>query len=148
MATDTKIEMNTPWKQSPDSKYEVTVEGKGENSEEEGIADIVIKDVSSGEMKKLDLVHSRELQKTPKTLEWADDTNIYVIVGEAFGTVTKGGNIYKVNITDGTTTLVADTKAKEEFTSVHKTAEGFTAEKYIYEDDNYIKGHTETINLP
>lgn len=148
LPTDTKIEMNTPWEKSPDDKYEATVEGKGEGSEEEGIANIVVRDISSGDMKKIDLVHSRELQRTPKTLEWADNSNIYVIVGEAFGTVTKGGKIYKVNIIDGTTALVADTKDKEEFTSVQKIADGFTADKYIYEDDNYTKGHTKTTKLP
>lgn len=148
LAKDTKIEINTSWEKSPDGKYEATVEGKGENSEEEGIADIVIRDISSGEMKKLNLVHSRELQRTPKVLEWADDNNVYVVVGHAFGTVTRGGKIYKVNIIDGTTSLAFDTKDKEEFTSIHNTDGRFTADKYVYEDDNYTKGHTETTKLP
>lgn len=148
LSKDVKIVMNTPWEKSPNGKYEATVEGKGESSEEEGIATIIIRDVNSGAMKRLELDHGRELQKTPKTLEWADDSNIYVIIGKAFGTVTKGGKIYKVNIIDGTAPLIADTKNKEEFSSIHRTSKGITVDKYVYEDDNYIKGHIETINIP
>lgn len=46
--TKTKIEVepsfNTSWKYSPNNKYSVCIEGKGENAVEEGMGTIILKD--------------------------------------------------------------------------------------------------------
>jgi hypothetical protein len=145
---NTKIELNTPWESSPLGKLSATIEGKGEKAQEEGYSHIIIKDVQSGKLTKLTLENEEKNQITAKDLEWIDESNMFVIIGQAFGTISQGGKIYKVNITTGETSLyVNTTSSKEEFTAVHKTANGYTFEKYVYDDANFIKGHSESGTL-
>ncbi|MCS4465054.1 DUF4652 domain-containing protein [Clostridium botulinum] len=37
-------------------------------------------------------------QKSPKFLYWIDDENLLVIIGHGYGTVSKGGNLYCINV--------------------------------------------------
>lgn len=142
---NTKIELNTPWETSPLGKLEATVEGKGEKAEEEGYSHIIIKDKKSGTLIKLTLENETKNQLTAKALAWIDENHMFVILGEPFGTVSMGGEIYELNIINGDTSLYLDTTSlKEEFTSIHKTSDGFKYEKFIYDDSNFIKGHIET----
>jgi hypothetical protein len=146
--SNTKIELNTPWEGSPSGELKATIEGKGENAKEEGYSHIIIKDKKSGKLTKLTLENEEKSVLTAKDLEWMDESNLFVILGQPFGTVSKGGKIYKVNIITGETTLYKDiANSREEFTAVHKSVSGFTFEKYVYDDDNFIKGHIESGNL-
>jgi hypothetical protein len=142
--SDTKIELNTPWETSPLGKFKATVEGKGEKAKEEGYSYIVIKDEKSGKLSKLTLENQEKNKITAKDLEWIDESNMFVILGQPFGTVTKGGKIYKVNITNGETSLYVNTTPKEEYTAVGKSGSEFNFEKYVYEDDNFTIGHSES----
>jgi hypothetical protein len=143
-----KIEGNTPWEVSPGGIYTATIEGKGDKAQEEGYAQIVIKNIKSGELKRLTMENQEKVQLTAKNLEWIDDANLFVIIGYPFGTVTMGGKIYKINIITGKTSLYLNTaNSKEEYTEVHKSGSTFTFEKYVYDDDNFIKGHIEKGNL-
>lgn len=144
----TNIESNTPWEESALGKFKATIVGKGEQAEEEGYSNILIKNEKSGALQKLTLTNQEKEKLTAKDLEWIDENNLFVILGNPFGTVSRGGNIYKVNITDGVATLYMSTSnSKEEFISVHKTDSGFQFEKYVYEDSNFIKGHVESGKL-
>ena len=143
----TEIKLNTPWEASPLAKFKATLEGKGETAKEEGYSHIIIKDEKSSKLIKLTLVGEEKNKITAKDLEWIDESNMFVILGQPFGTVTKGGKIYKVNIVSGETSLYADTSLKEEYTAVHKSGSGFSFEKYVYEDDNFTKGHNESGTL-
>ena len=150
MPANTNIELNTPWETSPSGDFKATVEGKGEKAAEEGYSHITIEDKKTGEFIKLTMENEEKYMLTAKDLEWMDESNLFVIIGQPFGTISKGGNIYKVNVKTGETSLYASaTNAKEEFTTVHKAASGsgFTFEKYVYDDDNYTKGHIESGNL-
>lgn len=145
IASDTKIELNTPWESSPLGKSKATIEGKGEKAGSEGYSHIIIKDVNSNKLTKLTFENEEQNKLTARDLEWIDENNLFVILGQSFGTVSKGGSIYKVNILSGETTLyLKTTNSKEEFTAVHKSENVFKFEKYVYEDDNFIKGHSET----
>jgi hypothetical protein len=148
MPAGTKIEGNTPWESSPDGIYAATIEGKGDKAQEEGYSQIVIKNIKSGELRKLTIENEEKAQLTAKDLEWIDDSNLFAIIGYPFGTVTMGGKIYKVNIMTGKASLYIDTKsAKEEYTAVHKSENTFIFEKYVYDDNNFLKGHYEKGNL-
>ena len=145
ISSNTKIELNTPWEQSPLGKFKVTLEGKGEKAREEGYSHIIIKDEQSGKLQKLTLVNEEKNQFTAKDLEWIDENNMLIIIGDPFGSVSMGGKIYKLNILSGEASLyVNTTSTKEEFIAVHKSADGFTFEKYVYDDNNFTKGHTES----
>ena len=145
--SNTKVELNTPWEASPLAKFKATIEGKGETAKEEGYSHIIIKDEKSGKLIKLTLVDEEKNKITAKNLKWIDESNMFVILGQPFGTVTKGGKIYKVNIVSGETSLYADTSLKEEYIAVHKSGSSFSFEKYVYEDDNFTKGHNESGTL-
>ena len=139
--SDTKIELNTPWEASPLGTYTATIEGKGEMAKEEGYSHIIIKNEKSSALLKLTLVDEEKNKITAKDLEWIDESNMFVIIGQPFGTVTKGGKIYKVNVVSGETSLYVNTTSKEEYTAVKKSGSVFSFEKYVYDDDNFITGH-------
>jgi len=141
--SDTKIELNTPWEASPLGKFKATLEGKGETVKEEGYSHIIIKDEKSGKLLKLTLRDEEKNEITAKDLEWIDESNMFVILGQPFGTVTKGGKVYKVNIESGETSLYVNTSSREEYIAIHKSGSNFNFEKYVYEDDNFINGHME-----
>ena len=141
---DTKIEFNTPWESSPLEKFKATIEGKGEKANAEGYSHIIIKDVNLNKLTKLTFENEEKNQLTARDLEWIDESTLFVILGQPFGTVSKGGSIYKVNILTGETTLhLKASNSKEEFTAVHKSENIFKFEKYVYDDDNFTKGHSE-----
>ena len=142
ISSKTSIEMNTPWKTSPDKKYKATVEGKGEKAEEEGFSQIIIKNIATKELEKFTLKNEEKLQLAAKYVEWIDDDYIFVIIGNPFGTTTRGGQIYKLNVKTGEALLYAKVKnSREEFTDIKKTSNGFSYRKYIYDDDNLTNGH-------
>ena len=139
----TVIKFNTPWELSPLGNFKATIEGKGEKANEEGYSHIIISDIKSGKVTKLSLSDEQKNQLTAKDLEWIDENTLFVILGQPMGTISMGGKIYKVNISTGEITLYLNTpSSKEEFTAVHKTTTGYSFDKYIYDDDNFTKGHT------
>ena len=145
ISSDTKIQLNTPWEESPLLGFKATIEGKGGKAQEEGYSHIIIKDEKTNKFTKLTLENQENNKITAKDLEWIDESNMFVILGQPFGTVSKGGKIYKVNICNGDIFLYEDTTTlKEEFTAVHRLGDVFNFEKYIYDDDNFIKGHSVT----
>jgi len=144
MTSDAKIEFNTPFESSPLGKFKATIEGKGGTANAEGYSHIIIKDVTSNKLTKLTFENEEENHLAARDLEWIDENNLFVILGQSFGTASKGGSIYKVNILSGETTIyLKTTDSKEEFTAVHRSENVFTYEKYVYEDDNFTKGHLE-----
>lgn len=144
----TTIDMNTPWESSPLGGFKATIEGKGDKAQEEGYSQIIIEDKKANKLMKLTLKDEEKLKLTAKDLEWVDESNLFVIIGDPFGTASKGGKIYKVNILNGETSLYADNaNTKEEFMTVHKSEKGFNFEKYVYDDNNFINGHIVSGNL-
>lgn len=63
---------------------------------------------------KLTLNQEELPQFTPKQVSWYDNSHLLVVVGFAYGTVTRGGDLYLVDITDGSSQLVYKAADHEE----------------------------------
>lgn len=142
---------NTPWKNSPNGKLSVCIEGIGPYAAEEGIGSIVIKDNDKNELWRYNLINNKK-QFTPKQVEWLDNENVLVIIGFGHGTVTKGGNLYILNLNSNKNYIVYDTKdPKKEIMKIEIARKDGTTEvklpMNIYEDDNYMKSHVENLTI-
>jgi hypothetical protein len=138
------------WKTSPDGLQQATIAGKGEFASEEGEASLVIENLEMNESTIYKLKNNRVAQNTPKYVEWIDENRLFLIIGYAHGTPTKGGKLYEMNIKDDTIILVfEDLTSKEEIMSIKANDNGtFTYQKHIYHDDNLTEGHIEEGTLP
>lgn len=142
---------NTAWKNSPNGKLSVCIEGKGTNAVEEGVGSIVIRNKDNNELWQYNITNNKK-QFTPKYAEWLDNDNILVIIGFSHGTVTKGGNVYLLNLNSNKNYMVYDTKdVKKEIMKIEIINNQGTIDlklpMNIYEDDNYLKSHTETVTI-
>ncbi|EJP6472041.1 DUF4652 domain-containing protein [Clostridium sp. FAM 1755] len=143
----------TPWKKSNNNKYSSTIEGKGENAKEEGIGKVYLKETQTNKVWLLKINEVKD-QKSPKYLDWIDDENLLVIIGHGYGTVSKGGNLYCINVKNDTIIPVYEAKDdKHEVMSVEKVNDnsGKTSlilKVNVYEDDNFTKSHKEKITIP
>lgn len=120
--TDSKtdIKFGTAWKVSPNGKFQVSLDGKGPNAGEEGIAEILVNDKQSNSKWFLSLTDN-DRQYSPKYAEWLDNENLLVIVGLGYGTVSQGGEVFKLNINTASTELVyAVQNDREQVVSVKK----------------------------
>ncbi|PIH00439.1 DUF4652 domain-containing protein [Clostridium combesii] len=145
-------ENNTEWKESEQKKYSAIVEGKGNNGEEEGIGKVYLKENNTNKLWLLKINEIKD-QKSPKFLYWIDDENLLVIIGHGYGTVSKGGNLYCINVKNDTITPVYEAKDnKHEVISAEKVKDNSGKTSLIltlnvYEDDNFIKSHKEKITI-
>lgn len=145
-------ENNTEWKKSEQKKYSAIVEGKGNNGEEEGIGKVYLKENNTNKLWLLKINEIKD-QKSPKFLYWIDDENLLVIIGHGYGTVSKGGNLYCINVKNDTITPVYEAKDdKHEVISAEKVKDNSGETSLIltlnvYEDDNFIKSHKEKITI-
>ncbi|OFI06851.1 hypothetical protein CLOACE_06440 [Clostridium acetireducens DSM 10703] len=146
---ENSINFNTPWESSPNGKLFACIEGKGESAQEEGIGKVCVKDLQNN-IFSFEIVSSKK-QLSPKDLEWLDDENVLVVIGHAYGTISKGGNIYVLNTNTGECNLLYDTKDnKREIISCKvesrnsKTA-NIKINMNIYEDDNFTKDSVKTL---
>jgi hypothetical protein len=140
---------HSAWKTSPDSSYQATIEGRGDKAQEEGQGILVVQNKKTGVSKLFTLKGEYETQITPKYFEWIDENRMFVIVGPSYGTVSKGGKLYTLNISTNTVTpIIDDLKQGEEIISIKRTGyDEFIYEKHIYEDENMTKGHIEKYTL-
>lgn len=136
-----KPEFNTAWKPSESKNYSACIEGKGPEAREEGLGTVYVKDKDNN-------IFSFELlddkKNSPKYVDWVDDENLFVVIGSAFGTVSKGGNLYLLNISTGKVSSVIElSDNKQEIISAQKSGSNIKLKVNIYEDDNYTKSHIE-----
>ncbi|WP_446897960.1 DUF4652 domain-containing protein [Clostridium sp. LBM24168] len=138
--SNTKIDFNTQWKNSENNTYSATIEGKGEEALEEGQGKIIVK--GNNKIYSFGLVNNS--QKSPKSIEWADDENLMVVIGMSMGTVSKGGNLYMLNVNTEKVFLVLDTPSdKQQVMSVQKNGNKLDIKVNVYDDDVYNKSHIE-----
>lgn len=140
---------HSAWITSPASTYQATIEGRGEKAQEEGQGILVIQNKKTGVSKLFTLKGESKTQLTPKYFEWIDENRMFVIVGPAYGTVSKGGKLYTLNISTNTVTpIIDDLKHGEEIVSIKRTGyDEFIYEKHVYEDENMTKWHIERYTL-
>lgn len=138
------------WKTSPDGLRQATIDGKGEHAFEEGEALLVIENLKTNKSTIYKLKDNSVAQNTPKYVEWIDENRLFVIVGFAHGTVTKGGRLYEMNLEDNTVIPVfEDLAVNEEIMSIKANDDGtFTYEKHVYVDESYSEGYVEEGTLP
>ncbi|MCH3965716.1 MAG: DUF4652 domain-containing protein [Clostridium sp.] len=138
--SNTKVEFNTPWESSEGGTYSATIEGKGEEAIEEGQGKIILK--GNDKVYSFELINNS--QKSPKSIEWADDENLLVVIGMSMGTVSKGGNLYMLNVNTGKVFLVLDTPSdKQQVMSAEKNGNKLNLKVNVYDDDVYNKSHIE-----
>lgn len=139
-----KIDFNTPWKSSEDGTYSASIEGKGEDALEEGQGKIIVK----GKNKIICFQIKNNPKKSPRFVEWADNENLLVIIGSSSGTVSKGGNLYMLNINTEKVYLVLKTPSdKQQIMSVQKNDDKLNLKINVYDDDVYNKSHVEEWTL-
>lgn len=138
------------WKPSPSSQYQVTIDGRGEGASEEGLGTIVVANKATLHATLYSLPETTGKSLTPKYVEWKNDHTVYVILGYAFGTISKGGSLYELNIdTHSLTPVIANLPEKEEIISVYKDSNNtFMYKKNVYEDDNFTKSHIVEGKVP
>lgn len=132
---------STPWKESNNKSYSACIEGKGPEAIEEGVGKLLIKDKESNTYS-FETIDNNNI--TPKYIEWADDENLFVVIGEAYGTVSKGGNLYLINVNTGKVSSILETPSdKQQIISLKKSGDNIVLKVNVYEDDNYNKSRVE-----
>lgn len=108
---DTKIEFNSTWKIA--KNLEATIEGKGNNAQEEGIGTIFIKDKDSNTMYKYAIKDDGK-QSSPLSINWYDDDNLIVVNGLGYGTLINGVEAQLINVKTGEEYLVYKVQGSNE----------------------------------
>lgn len=136
-------EFATKFINSVNNKLSASIEGKGPDASEEGIGKIFVKDLVTSERWALEVVPGEE-QNTPKSIQWIDDENIVSIVGLGYGTVSLGGNLYKINVRTGEVEAIYNTGSpRKQVISVKKVDSKLELEILVYDDEQLINTHTE-----
>jgi hypothetical protein len=128
-----------PWISSPNGEKEVIIEGYGEF---ESVGTIVMKELSSNTIENIDFNHGQ--QWTPKKIDWYDNDSVLTIIGLVHGTVTRGGDLYHLNINTLEFTPILELPVKEEVADFSIKGNQLIYEVHVYEDDEMTKGYMET----
>ncbi|WP_062197072.1 DUF4652 domain-containing protein [Massilibacterium senegalense] len=147
------VTFHMPWEASKDGKYEATIDGKGENGIEEGQGTLVVKEKATGKLTKYelnkdsipsDLYNTDSHNITLKEVEWGNNDTLYVVVGQAYGTVTKGGNIFSIEVGDNTLKMMHEKlPVGQEMTELSVSGNTLSYKKHIYDDEAMMNGHFE-----
>lgn len=142
---NSKEKEDIKWQESKNNKFSAAIKGRGNNGEEEGVGTICVKDK---ENKIWNIKVKNDKQDTPKNLLWLDDENILVVIGHAYGTVSKGGDLYNINVkTNKISEIYKRKDLKKEVVSVKKEDEFLVLNMNVFEDDNFSKSHKEEIKM-
>lgn len=145
---ESKALVSMIWKDSPDRKFSASIEGQNIEGTEEGIHPIMLRENATQKIYKLSF-KDKSIQYSPKKLQWLDDKNLLAIIGYGFGTITKGGDLFIVNIDTGNTYSVYKTQDdKKEIIDIEKVTNNdgsinLKLKLNVYEDENYLKSHVE-----
>lgn len=144
LGKSSKTKFATEWKNCENNRFSACIEGKGPDAGEEGVGQIYIKDLQNQSRWALELDQDQQ-KNTPKYIEWFDNNNLMVIISKAHGTVSQGGNLYKVNIKTGQATELYNTKDnRKQVINAVKKGHKIELQVLIYEDDELLKSHKET----
>lgn len=145
---ESKALPNMIWRDSPDKKFGAAIEGQNIEGTEEGIHPIILRENTTQKIYKFSF-KDLSIQYAPKKLQWWDDKNLLVTIGYGFGTITKGGDLFIVNIDTGNTYSVYKTQDdKKEIIDIEKVTNNdgsinLKLKLNVYEDENYLKSHVE-----
>jgi hypothetical protein len=130
-----------PWIPSPNGDKEVMLEGYGEF---ESVGTIVLKNMGNNKMENVDFNHGR--QWTPKKIEWYDNDSLLMIIGMTHGTVTRGGDVYHLNLNTLELTPVIELSDREEVADFKIDGSQLIYDVFIHDED-YNGGYQETRTL-
>lgn len=94
----------TPFKKIPNTNYEVSLVGKGENAQEEGKASILIN--KQGRYFQYIFNGKTNNQLTPLKVVDGYDNNLIVLVGNGWGSMQSARYIFSLDVENGITTLL------------------------------------------
>jgi hypothetical protein len=124
-----------PWVTSPDGTMEATVDGR----DLEIIGNIIIKGVQDNTLSEMYLIDN-DRQYSPTFVQWFDNQYLLTVVGFGMGTVSKGGDLYLVNVDTGKSTMIYETIGfNEEIIRVEKGEGTLQLKVRVFTDhmDNY-----------
>jgi hypothetical protein len=141
LAEGKKPTFNTTWKSSADESFSACIEGKGQEAAEEGVGKIFVKDANNT-ISSFEIVDNNKI--SPIYVEWLDNKNLFVIIGSAHGTVSKGGNLYLLNVSTGKmSSVLQPSDKKQQIMTAKKSGNNISLKVNVYEDEAYNKSHTE-----
>lgn len=127
------------WIPSPNGEKQVMIEGLGEF---EATGTIVLKELSRESVTNIDFNHGN--QWTAKKIDWYDDHSVFITIGLVHGTVTRGGDLYHLDLNTLELTPIIELPIKEEVVDFSIEDHQLTYEVHIYEDDQMSEGYMET----
>lgn len=130
------------WIPSPNGEKQVMIDGLGEF---EANGTIVLKELSSNNMENVDFNHG--YQWTAKKIGWYDNESVLMTIGLVHGTVTRGGDLFHLNLSTLQLTPILELPIKEEVADFSMEGNQITYEVHVYEDDEMNRGHMETRTL-
>ncbi|WP_032120450.1 DUF4652 domain-containing protein [Clostridium amazonitimonense] len=134
----------TPWKSSKERQMAVCIEGKGEDGLEEGIGHIIVQDNKENSTWKLSVNNKDGKQNSPLYIEWGQDKNLFVIVGQGYGTIPSRKSVYSVNIDNMKTNLVYDTDSvKKQVSSIKNNKDNLELKLIVFNDETLNEYHEE-----
>ncbi|MDP4089265.1 MAG: DUF4652 domain-containing protein [Bacillota bacterium] len=95
------IRMSTEPKASPDQNIKVMLYGRGPAGTDDEIAEIVFQNQKDSSIWELSVADNDTKQVSPLYVDWYDNENILVTIGNGRGHVTLGGDLFLVNINTG-----------------------------------------------
>lgn len=132
-------EEHNTWIPSPNGEKQVMIEGLGEF---EAKGTIVLNELSRSTMEDIDFNHGG--QWTAKEIAWYDNDSLLTTIGLVHGTVTRGGNLYHLNLTTLDLTPILELPLKEEVADFSIEGNLLTYEVHVYEDDEMNTGYMES----
>lgn len=133
-----KAEFSTPWESLPSDSKMMMLEGRGEQGGEEGEGVIVIRDKITFEDMVLKLSGNLYSQTTPKEIVWIDENRLFVTVGMAYGMVTRGGDLYMLDLRDlSVIPIIVNKSVREEVSLIERLwGDAFNYTRSIYKTEN------------
>lgn len=129
---ETKLEFNSTWKTF--GSLEATIEGKGNNAQEEGVGTIYVRDKEKSIMYKY-TIKVDGTQKSPLSISWYDEDSLIVINGLSHGTLINGEEVQLIDIFSGEEHLIYRAQDKKErIKSVVREGNQLVYTKAIYDD--------------
>lgn len=146
VSIDTKLEFNSGWKTA--KNLEATLEGKGNNNQEEGIGTIYIKDKQNNTMYKYTIKDNGK-QSSPLSINWYDDENLVVVNGLGYGTLINGVEAQLISVKTGDEFILYRVQENNErIKSVVREGSQLKITKAIYDEDmNNYKEQVDTKNI-
>lgn len=109
----------------------------------EELSDLYLVDLKDG---KQDVLVSNDSESKPKEFMWEDDEHLLVIIGSPYGTVSVGGDIYRINIETNEKEAIVSTDDKTEITKLERIEDGVLYYSGIQYTDDEWNEHQEYAN--